>query len=227
MTMPAVPAAPAVPDPAAPPAVPAAPPVPVPPAPVPPAPVPPAPTETAEEKIARLEGEVKSARAEAGKERINAKQTAADEARTDLAKQVGKALGLIPDDVADPVKLLEQATTAQAQAKQSAVELAVFRSADAANADPIALLDSRAFLEKVAAIEPTDTAALTAAITEAVAENPRLGKTALAGSGMKPNPAQGSSASPPPGLDAQIAAATAAGDFKTAIRLKAAKSLTP
>lgn len=224
---PAAPPAPATPPvPAPPPAAPSASPAP----PVtPPAPAPPA-DETPDEKITRLEAAVKAANAEAGKARITAKQTAAEEARKELTQQFGKALGLIPDDNADPVKLLEQANASQAQAKQATIELAVFRAADAADGDPIALLDSRAFLEKVADIEPSDTTALAAAITAAVAENPRLGKTTPAvppvpGAGMKPNPAQGSSASPPLGLDAQITAAEAAGDWKTAIRLKSAKAV--
>jgi hypothetical protein len=42
---------------------------------------------------------------------------------------------------------------------------------------------------------------------------------------MKPNPAQGRSDSPPLGLADRIAAATAAGDIKTAVRLKASQAL--
>lgn len=175
--------------------------------------------------IARLEAEVKAARAEAGKERINAKTAAAEEARLELAKQIGKALGLVTDEPPDPAKLAEQVTTFQSQAKQANLELAVFRSADTANGDPQALLDSRAFQAKVASMDPTDSAALVAAITEAVAENPRLAKVNPTAPGMKPNVAQGRSSSPPAGLDARIAAAEQAGDFKTAIRLKAAKGL--
>lgn len=45
-------------------------------------------------------------------------------------------------------------------------------------------------------------------------------------SGMKQNPAQGRSASPAPSIGDQIAQAQAAGDFKTAIRLKAAQQLS-
>ena len=43
--------------------------------------------------------------------------------------------------------------------------------------------------------------------------------------GMRPNPSQGRSASPAPTLGEQIAQAQAAGDFKTAIRLKSAMAL--
>jgi hypothetical protein len=44
--------------------------------------------------------------------------------------------------------------------------------------------------------------------------------------GMKPNPSQGRSASPSPGINEQIAQAQAAGDTKAAIRLKAAQQLS-
>ncbi|WP_310962143.1 hypothetical protein [Nocardioides terrisoli] len=43
--------------------------------------------------------------------------------------------------------------------------------------------------------------------------------------GMKPNPSQGRSASPAPSLGEQITQAQAAGDFKTAIRLKSQMAL--
>lgn len=44
--------------------------------------------------------------------------------------------------------------------------------------------------------------------------------------GMKQNPAQGRSASPAPTINEQIAQAQEAGDFKTAIRLKASQQLS-
>jgi hypothetical protein len=180
-------------------------------------------------KIARLEADLRSARAEAGKSRVNAKQAAADEARAELAQQIGKALGLVQnDEPADPAKLTEQLTAAGAEARQAKVALAVYQTAEAANADPAALLDSRTFLEKVATLDPNDTTAIGAAITEAVTANPRLGRAQAAPTvGMRPNPAQGASASPPLGIGEQIAAATAAGNTKLAIRLKAAQALNP
>ena len=185
------------------------------------------PEETAEQKITRLEAEVKSARQEAGKARIAAKQTAADEARAELAQTVGKALGLVPgNDPVDPAVLIEQATAAQTVAKQAQVELAVFRAADAAGGDPIALLDSRTFLESAAAIDPTDAPALAAAITEAVTGNPRLGKAPTTPPGMRPNPAQGRPPSQPLGIAAQIAAAETSGDVRESIRLKSIQAAT-
>lgn len=219
MTEPATPPVPPVPPVADP--TPPAPPTP----PVPP--TPPAPTETTDETIARLQAEVKAARAEAGKERITAKQNAADEARAELAKTLGTALGLIEDDAADPAKLLEQVNTSQAAAKQASIELAVFRAASDAKGDPIALLDSRAFLTAVNGVDPSDTAAITAAITAAVAENPRLGVApgTPTGPAVKHNPLQGGVGAPAGDRSAQIATAEAAGDFKTAIRLKAQQSV--
>lgn len=175
---------------------------------------------------AALKAEISKLRKENASSRVQAKQNAADEARAELAQQIGKALGLVSDDTPpDPVKLTEQLTAQTAAAKQAQIELAVYRAAGEAKADPAALLDSRTFLEKAAALDPTDTAGLTAAISAAVEANPRLG-AGTSPTGMRPNPAQGASASPPLGIDAQIAAAKAAGDMKGAIRLKAAKALS-
>jgi hypothetical protein len=101
----------------------------------------------------------------------------------------------------------------------------VFRAAQATDADPSALLDSRTFLAKLADVDPSDTAAVTAAIAAAVAANPRLGKPETVAPGMRPNPAQGRSASAPLGIAEQIAASEKAGDVKATIRLKAAMAL--
>lgn len=177
---------------------------------------------------AAAKAEIERLRKENGATRTNAKAQAAEEARTAMAQEIGKALGLVKgDEVADPVKLTEQLTTAGAETRQAKVELAVFRAAQATDADPSALLDSRTFLAKLADVDPSDMAAVTAAITEAVAANPRLGKPETVAPGMRPNPAQGRSASAPLGLGEQIAAAEKAGDTKAAIRLKAAMALNP
>jgi hypothetical protein len=169
--------------------------------------------------------EIERLRRENGAARTTAKQQAAEEARSELAQQIGKALGLVKDEPVDPAVLTDQLTASQAAAKSAQIELAVFRAATVTDADASALLDSRAFLEKVAKLDPTDTPAFTAAIAEAVTANPRLGKATQAAPGMKPNPAQGRSDSPPLGIAERIAAATAAGDIKTAVRLKASQAL--
>lgn len=127
-------------------------------------------------RITRLEAELAAARKEAGKSRTVAKENAANEARAELAQQIGKALGIVTDDTPpDPAKLTEQLTASQQQAKKTAVQLAVYRNAAAAGGDPDALLDSVAFVGSLADVDPTDTAAVQAAITAAVTANPKLG----------------------------------------------------
>lgn len=168
--------------------------------------------------------EIERLRKENGAARTNAKAQAAEEARNELAQTIGKALGLVEGEPVDPAKLTEQLTAEQSNARQARLELAVFRNAGD-DADASALLDSRTFLEKVAAIDPNDSQAIKAAITEAVEANPRLGKAPVAPVGMKPNPAQGRSASPPLGIGDQIAAAQKAGDLKAVLRLKAFQAL--
>jgi hypothetical protein len=180
---------------------------------------PPAPEETPEQKIERLEAAIKAANAEAAKARTTAKQNAAEEARKELAQQIGKALGLVEDETPDPAKLTEQVSTATADAKQAKLELAVFHAAATAGADATALLDSRAFMTRLAAIEPADTAGITTAITEAVKANAALAVTP-ASRLPAPNPALGSSAAGAPDLEAQIAAAQKAGDVKLVIHLQ-------
>jgi hypothetical protein len=170
--------------------------------------------------------EIERLRKENGASRTNAKQQAAEDARKELAQTIGKALGLVQDEPVDPQELTKQLTASQAAAKSAQVELAVFRAAAGTDADAAALLDSRAFLAKVADIDPSDSAAITAAIAEMVETNPRLGK-AGAPQGLKPNPAQGRSASPPATAAEQIAAAQAAGDTRTVLRLKAAMAMNP
>jgi len=175
---------------------------------------------------AKAEAEIKRLRAENGKDRTTAKQTAADEARAELTKEFGKILGFVKDDEpVDPAKLTADIASAQAEARQTKVALAVFQNAATAGADPLALLDSASFLAKTASLDPSDTAAILAAVQEAVAANPRLG--AVPGSrAPAPNPAQGSSGSGAVAadIDAQIEAATKAGDLQLAIALKQQRS---
>ena len=71
---------------------------------------------------------------------------------------------------------------------------ALLAAAEVVGADPVGLVDSVAFMRSVAPISPADSAGLREAVAEAVALNPDLA-IAPASSGMRPNPAQGSSAS--------------------------------
>lgn len=168
-----------------------------------PKPAPPKPEAPAEPQAnvwddpAAAKAEIERLRKENGAARTNAKAQAADEARKELAQQIGKAIGLVKDDEpVDPAKLTEQLTTSQAETLQAKVALAVYQAAGAAGGDPVALLDSSSFQAKVKALDPSDVAGITAAIQEAVQANPRLG-AATGPTVPAPNPAQGSSGSGP------------------------------
>ncbi|MFJ7070178.1 hypothetical protein [Streptomyces sp. NPDC101115] len=168
---------------------PAAPPAANPPTPAPPA-APPAALAPA------TDGDVKSlpewaqkalsdARAEAGKARTTAKENAANEARQQLAQDIGKALGIVKaDEPADPAKLTatigEQTTrigSLEGTVRSLTIELAAYRAAGKHEANPAALLDSRSFLESVKGLDPTATdfaTKLDAAIKTAVENNQQL-----------------------------------------------------
>ncbi|WP_104088005.1 hypothetical protein [Arthrobacter sp. GMC3] len=108
-----------------------------------------------------------------GDERVAAKTLAA----------IQKALN--PDAKGDEKPDADVLTKALAErdsdAKAAKTELAVFRLAGKSGADADALLDSRAFLAKIAALEPTDTAGITKAIEDAVKNNPKLKAVLAAG----------------------------------------------
>lgn len=116
---------------------------------------------------------ITDARQEAGNYRTQAK-TAAEKAQQELTDKLAVALGLKPDAAADPAALTASLTAAQQSAQASARELAIFKAAAATGADPGRLLDSNSFMSSVAGLDPSDGAAITAAITAAVAANPIL-----------------------------------------------------
>ncbi|MBQ0827705.1 hypothetical protein [Streptomyces tagetis] len=130
--------------------------------------------------IARLQKELKTANGEAAKARTSAKKAAADEARTEIVQELGKALGLIKDDKdtpPDPAALTAQIEKATAAHRETAVELAVYRGASKYGADPNALTDSRSFLNSIKGLDPEDEGfakAVQAAIKKAVDDNPKL-----------------------------------------------------
>ncbi|MER7070962.1 hypothetical protein [Terrabacter sp. NPDC000476] len=154
---------------------------------------------------------VRDARADAGKARTTAKQQAADEARQQLAQDIGKALGLVKTDKdkPNPDELAKQVTDAQNAARVTAVELAVYKTASKHSGDPDALLDSRAFLAKVANLDPTanDFASkVDGAIKSAVADNPKLKAARAAGaSGADHAGGSGEGAAKPTTLEDAIA----------------------
>jgi len=135
--------------------------------------------ETLPDDPAALKAEIARLRRENASSRTNAKATAAQEARDALVQDLGKALGLVTDGQGTPTaeQLAEQVTAAQKQAQQSAVELAVYRTAAQHGGNPAALTDSRTFLAKVATLDPTAedfTTKVIAAAQAAVTENPTL-----------------------------------------------------
>lgn len=110
--------------------------------------------------------EFKDLRAEAASNRVKAKE-AADAvaairtAQDDQRLAMARALGFANDEPPTPEQLAEQLNAAQAErdserdrARQTAVELAVFRHAATAGADGNALLDSRSFLNQVGSLDP-------------------------------------------------------------------------
>ncbi|MFD4992838.1 hypothetical protein ACFWH7_04445 [Cellulosimicrobium cellulans] len=137
---------------------------------------------------AKAKAEIERLRRENASARTIAKQTAADEARTALVQDLGKALGLVKDgdSAPTPEQLTEQATAARDEARVARVELAVYQRAGTHQGDPAALLDSRAFLAKVADLDPTADDfgdKVDAAITAAIDTNPKLKAAPVQASG--------------------------------------------
>lgn len=118
---------------------------------------------------------IRDTRAEAASNRTSKQQAEADKQAT--LDAVATALGLKPDATPDPEKLATDLASAQAESRQRAVELAVYRAAGGHGADPDALLDSRGFVARVAELDPAggDFADRVGdAIKAAVADNPKL-----------------------------------------------------
>lgn len=139
---------------------------------------------------------LKDTRDEAAKNRTG--KTAAEEQQQKILKAVAQAAGLKiegDDEQPDPAKLTEELTKSQQQAREAAVQLAVYKSASKNEGDPDALLDSNAFLASVKDLDPTaaDFAGkVETAIKDAVKNNPKLKATQAAGSSSADHGAGGS-----------------------------------
>lgn len=120
------------------------------------------------------------AAARAAESKAKAEKKASDE----RVAAILKAAGLTPDGKTDPAEQLKAAAaerdTATARARETAIELAVYKTAGKAGGDPDALLDSRDFHKAVAGLDP-DAAdfgdKVTAAIKTAVKTNTKLSAT--------------------------------------------------
>ncbi|RBQ05159.1 hypothetical protein DQE82_26800 [Micromonospora sp. LHW51205] len=146
-------------------------------------------------KTPKYDGEVDKARHEralAAARESEKKAKAEAKAERDRVAAILKAAGLTPDGKTDPAEQLKAAAAerdkAVARARDTAIELAVYKRAGKAGADPDAVLDSRGFLSSVAELDP-DAAdfddKVTAAIKAAVKTNPKLSATAGQGAGKQ------------------------------------------
>lgn len=158
--------------------------------------------------IQNLRDDVKTTKANQEKAIADAVAKAAQDATSGLTQTLGKALGLVKDETTKtPEQLLEeltaerdtttsQLTDVKGQLSQTQIELAVYRSAAKASGNPDALLDSRSFIDKVKALDPTAddfNSQVEAAITAAVEANPAL-KQAQAAQRMGGDPSGGNGA---------------------------------
>ncbi|MFH9038493.1 hypothetical protein ACH4FA_03840 [Streptomyces sp. NPDC017966] len=130
------------------------------------------------------QAEAEKWKAQARKHEDRSKSTNSElQRQADLLAKLAQKAGIELDDGrADPEKLAQQLSASQDKARQSAVELAVYRAAGKHSADADALLDSRGFLKQVDGLDPdSDDFAVKVgdAIKAAVESNPKL-KTAPA-----------------------------------------------
>lgn len=160
--------------------------------------------------IAKLEADLATWKEQARKHEDRWKTRDQEQAKTDAAlKLIAEKAGIDLDGKPDPAKLAEQLTSAQQASRQASVELAVYRAAAAAGANADLLLDSRAFMAKASALDPTATDfvdQVKAYATEAVTANATFAVTQPA-----TEPAPTEPATPAPQLPA-----TSGGDFSGA-----------
>lgn len=155
---------------------------------------------------------------------------AAEKAQKDTLAQFAKLLGGGEQEETDPVKLAAKVTDlstqiaakdgdltkAQAAAKAGQLSTQVAILSHGLGANPKLLLSNEQFKTSIASVEPTDEAAITAAITKALQANAALKATpSRSGSGEH----QGATVQT---LEAQLKAATEKKDFVETIRLKQA-----
>lgn len=127
---------------------------------------------------------LRAARDEAYQNRVKARDaeqaaTTAAQEKDALIQQIGKALGLVKDDdgeseAPDADALAQSVAAEQAKATDAHRELAVYKAAGKAGADPEKLLDSRRFIDSIAELDPTDADAVATAVKDALASHPNL-----------------------------------------------------
>jgi hypothetical protein len=105
-------------------------------------------------------------------------------------------------------------TDGQGAARQLAVQAAVIAAAPAAGADIARLLDSNSAMAQLAAVDPTNPAAVAAAITAALTAQPYLGTA-----GMPAGPARGGAEFGTPASTEVTPAQFAAMDYSARVAL--------
>ncbi|MFJ9037983.1 hypothetical protein ACIRF8_15490 [Streptomyces sp. NPDC102406] len=155
------------------------------------------------------------------KKRAEDKQKAADE-QTDFMKKLAGLFGVETDKEKPPTpeelaqQLAEEQTRTKAsddRARQTQVELAVYKTAGSHGGDPDALLDSRAFANAIAKLDPTSgdfDEAVGKAVKVAVDSNAKLAAKAPEPKEPDPTPAGGADMGGAPGGKRQLGAADVA-----------------
>lgn len=142
----------------------------------------------------------------------DAEAAAAQKAREETYREFGKQLGIVKDDEAPTVESLstslqerdQNLSSTQAALAAQRAENAVLRVAGTVNADADALLDSRGFTEKLAAVDPTadDYASQVEALVKAEVEsNARYRKVQVAPKSSNGDPAPAGGNPAPEGIE--------------------------
>lgn len=114
--------------------------------------------ETPEEALQRVTQELNAARAEAGKQRVNAKQKAAEDRENEVVNKLLNALGRKPDG---SKKVTTDELTSEIEAERHrtsalAAENTVLRVASQAGADPDRLLNWQPFTSELKELDSSD-----------------------------------------------------------------------
>ena len=155
--------------------------------------------DTAPEDVASLpswaQKIITDARSEAAKARTGARD-AATAAQAERQKLIDDLAGMIGLTQPDPNPEVLSQSLKQAQEERAAYlrELAIYKAASQAGADPAKITDSRSVMQTLADVDPNDHAALAAAIQAAVAANPTLRQVQASASSGTPLAGSGESA---------------------------------
>ncbi|MFE4991418.1 hypothetical protein ACFRH4_08710 [Streptomyces mirabilis] len=122
-------------------------------------------TATANGDTTDWRAEAQRLQAEADRWKANSRKNEnGKKANNDLLAKVAEALGLDAGTKPDADQLTQQLTASQSEVRQSKVEAAVLRTAARLGVDGDALLDSRSFLNSLTDVDPSDSAAVEAAV---------------------------------------------------------------